>query len=114
MAQTFKPPRTQRVYDACVVGSQLGGVAAGALLAKRGYRVLHVDHDGLGGSYEDGGWLLPYAPAVVPSLKAFPAASAALFEVGLTPDLDRQLEPCRPDLQLVLPRHRLDLPREPA
>lgn len=114
MAQTFKPPRTQRVYDACVVGSQLGGVAAGALLAKRGYRVLHVDHDGLGGSYEDGGWLLPYAPAVVPSLKAFPAASAALFEVGLTPDLDRQLEPCRPDLQLVLPRHRLDLSREPA
>ncbi len=114
MAQTFKPPRTQRVYDVCVVGSQLGGVAAGALLAKRGYRVLHVDHDGLGGSYEDGGWLLPYAPAVVPSLKAFPAASSVLFEVGLTPDLDRQLEPCRPDLQLVLPRHRLDLSHEPA
>jgi phytoene dehydrogenase-like protein len=114
VAQTFKPPRTQRVYDVCVVGSQLGGVAAGALLAKRGYRVLHVDHDGLGGNYEDGGWLLPYAPAVVPSLKASPAASAVLFEVGLTPDLDHHLEPCRPDLQLVLPRHRLDLPHEPA
>ncbi len=42
MPQTFKPPRTQRVYDVCVVGSQLGGVAAGALLARRGYRVLHV------------------------------------------------------------------------
>lgn len=112
MAQTFKPPRTQRLYDVCVIGSQLGGVAAGALLARRGYRVLHVDHDGLGGSYEDGGWLLPYAPAVVPSLKAFPAASAVLAEVGLTSDLDRHLEPCRPDLQLILPRHRLDLSHE--
>ncbi|HEU4383002.1 MAG TPA: NAD(P)-binding protein [Anaeromyxobacteraceae bacterium] len=114
MARKFKPPHTQRVYDVCVVGSQLGGVAAGALLARRGYRVLHVDHDGLGGSYEDGGWLLPYAPAVVPSLKGFPAAASVLFEVGISTDLDRHLEPCRPDLQLVLPRHRLDLPREPA
>jgi phytoene dehydrogenase-like protein len=110
--RTFRPPRTQRLYDVCVVGSQLGGVAAGALLARRGYRVLHVDHDGLGGAYEDGGWLLPYAPAVVPSLRIFPAASAVLFEVGLSTDLDRHLEPCRPDLQLILPRHRLDLPRE--
>lgn len=112
MAQTFKPPRTQRLYDVCVIGSQLGGVAAGALLSRRGYRVLHVDHDGLGGNYEDGGWLLPYAPAVVPSLRAFPAASAVLAEVGLTSDLDRHLEPCRPDLQLILPRHRLDLSHE--
>ncbi len=112
MPRTFRPPRTQRLYDVCVIGSQLGGIAAGALLARRGYRVLHVDHDGLGGSYEDGGWLLPYAPAVVPSLRAFPAAGAVLAEVGLSTDLDRQLEPCRPDLQLILPRHRLDLPRE--
>ncbi len=114
MPRTFRPPRTQRLYDVCVVGSQLGGIAAGALLARRGYRVLHVDHDGLGGSYEDGGWLLPYAPAVVPSLKAFPAASSVLAEVGLSADLDRHLEPCRPDLQLILPRHRFDLHRETA
>ena len=31
-------------------------MAAGALLARRGYRVLHVDHDGHGTGYEDGGW----------------------------------------------------------
>lgn len=59
MAKTFKPPATQRIYDACVVGSQLGGVVAGALLARRGYRVLHVDHDGVGSCYDDGGYLLP-------------------------------------------------------
>lgn len=114
MAQTFKPPATQRVYDVCVIGSQLGGVAAGALLARRGYRVLHVDHDGLGASYEDGGWLLPYAPAVLPSPRAFPAAEAVLSELGLTSDLTRAFEPSHPDLQLMLPRHRLDLHRDPA
>ncbi len=114
MPQTFKPPATQRVYDVCVIGSQLGGVVAGALLARRGYRVLHVDHDGVGSSYEDGGYLLPYAPAVISSPRAFPAADAALAELGLTSDLGRALEPCTPDLQILLPRHRVDLPRDPV
>ncbi len=109
MARTFKPPATQRLYDVCVVGSQLGGALAGALLARRGYRVLHVDHDGLGTSYEDGGYLLPYAPAVLPSPRILPAAEAALGELGLTTDLLRHLEPCAPDLQILLPRHRVDI-----
>jgi phytoene dehydrogenase-like protein len=114
VVKTIKPPATQRIYDACVVGSQLGGVLAGALLARRGYRVLHVDHDGLGTSYEDGGYLLPYAPAVLPSPRFLPAAEAALGELGLTTDLVRQLEPSSPDLQLLLPRHRVDIGHDGA
>jgi hypothetical protein len=109
-----RPPATPRAYDVCVVGSQLGGIAAGALLARRGFRVLHVDHDGLGGQYADGGWLLPYAPSLLPSPRLFPAAEAVLSELGLIADLVRQLEPCLPDLQVILPRARLDLVRDPA
>jgi phytoene dehydrogenase-like protein len=109
LVKTFRPPATQRLYDVCVIGSQLGGAVAGALLARRGYRVLHVDHDGLGGSYEDGGYVLPYAPAIFPSPRLLPAADAALSELGLTTDLVRQLEPCAPDLQILLPRHRVDI-----
>ena len=112
MPQNRTPPSTQRAYDVCVVGSQLGGIAAGALLARRGFRVLHVDHDGLGGHYEDHGWLLPHAPALLPSPRNLPASEAVLSELGLTPDLGRQLEACIPDLQLLLPRHRLDLSRD--
>ena len=29
VAQSFRPPATQRLYDVCVIGSQLGGVVAG-------------------------------------------------------------------------------------
>jgi phytoene dehydrogenase-like protein len=112
VAQTFKPPATQRIYDVCVIGSQLGGVIAGALLARRGYRVLHVDHDGLGAAYEDGGYVLPYAPTVLPSLRLLPSAELALRELGLTTDTLRALEPCSPDLQILLPRHRVDLGHE--
>jgi phytoene dehydrogenase-like protein len=109
LAKTFKPPATQRIYDVCVIGSQLGGALAGALLARRGYRVLHVDHDGLGGGYTDGGYVLPYGPAALPSPRVLPAADAALGELGFTTDLVRQLEPSAPDLQILLPRHRIDI-----
>ncbi|HVP66899.1 MAG TPA: NAD(P)-binding protein [Anaeromyxobacteraceae bacterium] len=109
MAQTLRPPSTLRSYDVCVVGSQLGGIAAGALLARRGFRVLHVDHDGLGWAYDDGGYRLPYAPALLPSPRLLPAAEAVLEELSLLSDVGRVLEPCAPDLQVLLPRHRLDL-----
>ncbi len=114
MAQTLKPPATQRTYDVCVIGSQLGGALAGALLARRGYRVLHVDHDGVRASYQDGGYLLPQAPALLVSPRLFPAAEVALGELGLVTDVARALEPCSPDLQLLLPRHRVDLGHDVA
>lgn len=114
MAQTFRPPATQRLYDVCVIGSQLGGVVAGALLARRGLRVLHVADDGPGFHYLDRGYVLPFGPAVLPSPRHLPSAEAVLSELGLATDLSRALAPSDPDLQLLLPRHRVDLPRDPA
>jgi phytoene dehydrogenase-like protein len=114
VAQTFKPPATQRIYDVCVVGSQLGGVVAGALLARRGFRVLHVDHDGLGGSYVEHGYVLPWGPAMLPSPRQLPAAELVLAELGLATDVGRLLEPSEPDLQILLPKHRIDLGRDAA
>lgn len=110
---TRSPPRAasvKRAYDVCVVGTQLGGVAAGALLARRGFRVLHVDADGRGTGYEEGGWRLPWGPSLIPTPKVFPAAELILAELGLTSDAGRLLEPSRSPLQILLPRHRLELP----
>jgi phytoene dehydrogenase-like protein len=114
LAQTFRPPATQRLYDVCVVGSQLGGVVAGALLARRGFRVLHVAHDDPGFHYVDHGYVLPLGPAVIPSPRHLPSAEAVLAELGLATDVSRALAPSDPDLQILLPRHRVDLFREPA
>ena len=113
MANTFKPPATQRVYDACVLGGGVGGAAAGALLARRGFRVLLLDTGGRS-PRADGGWLLPAGPSVQPATRTMPAAEALLGEVGLSSDAARALEPLSPDLQLLLPRHRLTLGRDPA
>ena len=56
----------------------------------------------------DGGF--PWGPAIVPALRALPAAEAILVELGLATDAARLLEPARPCLQVLLPRHRVDLP----
>jgi phytoene dehydrogenase-like protein len=114
LAQTFRPPATQRLYDVCIVGSQLGGVVAGALLARRGLRVLHVAHDDPGFHYVDHGYVLPFGPAVLPNPRHLPAAEAVLSELGLATDLSRALAPSDPDLQILLPRHRVDVSRDPA
>jgi len=113
VAATFKPPATQRVYDVCVLGGGLGGAAAGALLSRRGFRVLVID-TGAGTPAADGGWLLPSGPSLLPGTRLLPAADSMLAEVGLVSDAARALEPLVPDLQLLYPRQRLDLAREPG
>ncbi len=113
MAATLKPPATQRLYDVCVLGGGVGGAAAGALLARRGFRVLIVDEGGRA-PRADGGWLLPAGPSLQPPVRHLPAVEALLAEVGLLNDAARAQEPLHPDLQVLLPRHRLELSREPA
>ncbi|ATB27007.1 desaturase [Melittangium boletus DSM 14713] len=112
LPSTTAPSR--HVYDVIVLGSQLGGALAAVMLAKRGYGVLLVEHDGTGPGYEHGGYLLPYAPFIAPSLKTMPAVEEAFTEVGLTTELQRHQQPHVPELQLVMPHHRLDLHADPA
>jgi phytoene dehydrogenase-like protein len=107
--QKLSASPSRHVYDVIVIGGQLGGAIAAALLAKRGYRTLLVDHDGMGHGYEHGGYLLPYAPFVAPALKAMPAFDEVLGELGLATMVQRALKAHSPDLQLVLPRARVDL-----
>ena len=105
---------SRHVYDVIVLGSQLGGALAAALLAKRNHRVLLVEHDGMGPGYEHGGYVLPYAPFVAPPLKTMPTVEEALTELGLAATVQRSLRPHAPDLQLLLPKNRLDLHADPT
>lgn len=100
---------SRHVYDVIVLGSQMGGALAAALLAKRNHRVLLIDHDGTGTGYEHGGFVLPYAPSIAPALKTMPAVEEAFTELGLTTNIQRAMRPHVPELQLILPRNRVDL-----
>lgn len=113
MTQAFRPPATRRQYDVCVVGSQVGGAIAAALLAKRGFRVLEVEQDGRGAGYLDGGWILPWRPSPFPSPRLMPAGESALVQLGAASNLARALHHVTQGVQLLLPRHRLDLPSAP-
>lgn len=103
---------SRHVYDVIIVGGQLSGAVAAALLAKHGHRVMLVEHDGLGPGYDHSGYLLPYAPFVSPAMKAVPVMDEVLTELGLNTAASRALRPHVPELQLVLPGHRFDLPAD--
>ncbi len=105
---------SRRIYDVIVFGAHLGGPLSAALLARRGYRVLYVEHDGLGQGYAHGGFLLPWAPFVMPALKTMPAVEQALHELGMNTTVQRAQRPHLPELQVVLERHRLDLHADAA
>src|SRR5205823_15129803 len=102
---------SRHVYDVAVIGSQLGGALAAALLARRGYQVLYVDHDGLGPGYGYEGWVLPYGPFVMAPTRLLPPLEEAAAELGLTQVLQRALKAV-PKLQLVRPNERIDLFRQ--
>jgi phytoene dehydrogenase-like protein len=110
----FAAAPSARVYDAIVLGPSLGGAFAAALLARRGLRVLWAEHGGPGPSYPHQGFVFPTRAVPLPPPRALPPLEEALTELGLTTQVSRALRPVVPALQLVLPRHRLDLPLDDA
>jgi hypothetical protein len=111
-------------FDVCVLGTQLSGLVAAALLARRGCRVLLVDHEGqispitapegaladpsqgkfLG---QDNG-LTPFLVEVEPQ-HSTPHVQRICQELGLPTGLRSHLMPLQPPLQVLLKKHRLSL-----
>jgi phytoene dehydrogenase-like protein len=110
----FAAAPSARVYDAIILGPSLGGAFAAALLARRGLRVLWAEHGGPGVAYAHQGFLWPTGFLPLASPRVLPPFEDALTELGLTTQVLRLLRPVVPALQLVLPRHRLDLPLDDA
>ncbi|HLT30675.1 MAG TPA: desaturase [Myxococcaceae bacterium] len=105
---------SRHVYDVIVVGGQLGGALGAALLAKRGYQVLYVEHEATERPYTHDGWTLPIAPFLLPTLRSMPGVGTALAELGLQQSLPRLNQPRDPALQLILEDARVDLWEDPA
>jgi phytoene dehydrogenase-like protein len=96
-------------FDVAVVGMQLSGVITAALLAKRGRRVLLVDHGEHTARYRHKGLSLPLLPALIPSYEQAPQMQRVHDELGLGPELRAGSRALDPAFQAVMPRHRLDI-----
>jgi hypothetical protein len=101
-------------YDVVLVGTQLAPLLAGALLAKRGFRVLLVAQDELPPTYSAlPGLELPREPFnFLPA--SSPIARRTLSELALHQIFRRRATQIDPALQICLPRHRFELARDPA
>lgn len=104
----------QSSYDVVLVGTQLAPLLAGALLAKRGFRVLLVAQDELAPTYSPvPGVVLPREPFnFLPA--SSPIARRVLTELALHQLFRRRAAQIDPALQLCLPRHRFELARDEA
>lgn len=99
-------------YDVLVVGTSLAALAAGALLARRGFRVAAIGHGRRAQTYEHDGLLLRRELAHF-AVAETPAFRRVVAELALVPAVRRRMQPLDPLYQVVMPGHRLDVPRAP-
>jgi phytoene dehydrogenase-like protein len=98
-------------YDAVLVGLELPTLLAGALLAKRGFRVLLIGQGSPWPHYDVRGTRFPRAPFVLSGHDS-PALSRVFSELALRPLMQRRTRPLTPAFQAVLPGHRVDFSRD--
>ncbi len=110
LARVGAPGR--HVYDVIVVGSQLAGLLAGAMLAKRGVAVLVAPVSTEGTEYDADQWRLPTLPDTFEPPLSIPLLSEIAGELALTQTLQREVPLVAP--QVILPRERVTLGTDPA
>ncbi|OGQ89193.1 MAG: hypothetical protein A2289_04240 [Deltaproteobacteria bacterium RIFOXYA12_FULL_58_15] len=96
-------------FDVAVVGGQASGLIAAALLAKRGRRVVLLDHGENTTYYRRRGLRLPLIPTLVPVFENSPFIKRVHDELGLAPELRSASEPLDPIFQVIMPKHRIDV-----
>lgn len=97
-----------RSYDVIVAGFRPGGLLAGALLAKRGLRVLVLQQEEEG-SNAQGKHLFPSHRYPFMGLEHPDFLGAAFDQLTIHPSERRALKPMVPGFQVILPRHRVDV-----
>jgi phytoene dehydrogenase-like protein len=100
-------------YDVILLGMDTSTLACGALLAKRGFRVLVLGQQIPTAEYSVGPYRLPRAPFTWSAARS-PVAQRMLTELGCGPNMRRLSQPLEPAYQVALPGHRFDVPTAEA
>jgi phytoene dehydrogenase-like protein len=98
-------------YDVIVCGGETSGLCAGALLARRGFRVMVLGHEPAAAGFDAGGLILSAAPALLPPLDEPPTARV-LKELDVTATVRRKTAGAEAGFRLALPGQRLDVTRD--
>lgn len=99
-------------YDVIVLGSRLGGLVSGALLAKNGFRVLVLGQDDVGPTYTVGPLTLPRGPFDFVAAHS-PVVRRTLNELALLQQVRRRMIQHPVAFQVCLPKQRFDFALEP-
>jgi phytoene dehydrogenase-like protein len=100
-------------FDVIIIGSDPAGLVAGALLKRRGYRILQVDHMESPGIYLHDGYPLPCSPVMLPPVDQSYSLSSVFREMALAPSTYREIGSPVERFQSLVPGHRLDLWHDP-
>jgi phytoene dehydrogenase-like protein len=98
-------------FDVVVVGARFGALLGGALLARRGFRVLVLGQAYRPPTYEVEGTTLPRGAFNFLAAHS-PVARRIFSELALQPLFRRHARAVDPSLQIALPGHRFDLALE--
>jgi glycine/D-amino acid oxidase-like deaminating enzyme len=99
-------------FEVVVLGTGTGALVSGALLARRGFRVLVLGHDDLPGDYSHRGYRMQRSPFSIAGAEAGPLRRI-LQELALTQHFRRRTTTEDPLFQVVLPKHRIDFWADP-
>src|SRR6185503_2349469 len=100
-------------YDVVVCGGETTGLMAGALLARRGFRVLLIGYETDYPGYDVGGTSGSRAPGLLPPLDDAPAARV-FKELDCTALVRRRAPVAKPGFRVVLPGQQLDFTADSA
>jgi phytoene dehydrogenase-like protein len=97
-----------RYYDAVILGLDVAPLACGALLAKRGFRVLVLGQEQAPPEYRVGNHRLPARPFTFTAARS-PLTARVFGELGLSQNLRRMSSALYPAFQVAMPGHRFDV-----
>jgi hypothetical protein len=108
---TSRPVDTN-YFEVVICGPDLAGQIAAALLSRRGKRVLLCGHDRPPASFQAGPYTLAREPGTLPPPDT-ESVARVMRELGHNQLIRRRAPALHPGLQLVFPKHRLNLGHDP-
>ncbi len=108
---TLRPVDTN-YFEVVVCGPDLAGQIAAALLSRRGKRVLLCGHDRPPATFQAGPYTLAREPGLLPPPDTETVARV-MRELGHSQLIRRRAPALHPGLQVIFPKHRLNLGHDP-